>query len=417
MKAKTLYIKNFHLRNYCKSLLWFTFIFLFGINNNKSYANNDSLKIEILLTNKILESAGLSDVLIGEMSMTRSNLLVLSTKKQLYLCGWGGLKKLGSQDIGEIRSLAMNQQGGLMIIRNNELCYLDSVDNLTKFLTLPSNNFKISSGKYCMYLYESGINETNKYSIYILLHGYKYKKLIDLSQPVNTLIEFKNSIYFTNENKIFCYSYETNSIKAIVALPTSNNIRSIAIDSINNQLFISTDKSIYTYKENKLYVFSDKLSGTLMFYENSLIVFDPMTNRLLRILGINNLLSYYNQSEQEAPLSPATSNDNKINNATSVSTTTTQTQAPAPVTATTSVSNPVTKPVIKETQPTKEIITNASIIKMAKAKLSDDLIIDVIKSSEVNFDLKVESMVNLSNNGVSSAVIKEMKAAMEKKKQ
>lgn len=63
----------------------------------------------------------------------------------------------------------------------------------------------------------------------------------------------------------------------------------------------------------------------------------------------------------------------------------------------------------------KETLTNDNIKKMVKSKLSDELIINVIKTSNVNFDLNVEAMIDLSNQGVSSAVILEMKNAMDKK--
>lgn len=58
---------------------------------------------------------------------------------------------------------------------------------------------------------------------------------------------------------------------------------------------------------------------------------------------------------------------------------------------------------------TTETLTNSTIIKMVKAKLSDDIIIDEINSSKVNFNVSIDSIKFLSNKNVSSRVIQAMK--------
>jgi predicted nucleic acid-binding Zn-ribbon protein len=59
---------------------------------------------------------------------------------------------------------------------------------------------------------------------------------------------------------------------------------------------------------------------------------------------------------------------------------------------------------------TDEILTNSSIIKMVKAKLADELVIDVIQSSKVTFDLSDNAVASLKTDGVSPQVIDVMKA-------
>jgi hypothetical protein len=60
---------------------------------------------------------------------------------------------------------------------------------------------------------------------------------------------------------------------------------------------------------------------------------------------------------------------------------------------------------------TGDPITNSTILKMVKGKLSDDLIIDEINSSKVNFDLSNEAVKTLSAGNVSDNVIGAMKTA------
>ncbi|MFZ0282671.1 MAG: hypothetical protein WAL29_13555 [Bacteroidales bacterium] len=56
-----------------------------------------------------------------------------------------------------------------------------------------------------------------------------------------------------------------------------------------------------------------------------------------------------------------------------------------------------------------DVLNNNSIIKMVKAKLSDELIIEVIQSSEVQFDLSGSALKDLSDQSVSQRVIDVMK--------
>ncbi len=58
-----------------------------------------------------------------------------------------------------------------------------------------------------------------------------------------------------------------------------------------------------------------------------------------------------------------------------------------------------------------DALTNTTIIKMVKAKLSDDIIIDEIGNTEVNFNLCADSVSFLRKENVSEPVLQAMKAA------
>jgi uncharacterized coiled-coil DUF342 family protein len=58
---------------------------------------------------------------------------------------------------------------------------------------------------------------------------------------------------------------------------------------------------------------------------------------------------------------------------------------------------------------TTETLTNGSVIKMTKAKLSDELIIDMIQTSPSKFDLSDEALKKLEGENVSHSVIEAMK--------
>ncbi len=57
-----------------------------------------------------------------------------------------------------------------------------------------------------------------------------------------------------------------------------------------------------------------------------------------------------------------------------------------------------------------DVLTNSTIIKMVKARLSDELIIDEIKNSPTRFNVSADSIKILTENNVSATVIKAMQA-------
>jgi len=64
---------------------------------------------------------------------------------------------------------------------------------------------------------------------------------------------------------------------------------------------------------------------------------------------------------------------------------------------------------------TSDTLTNSSVIRMVKAKLADELIIEVIQSSEVRFELNESSVKDLTRENVSKPVIDAMKIAQPQK--
>ncbi|HJR71259.1 MAG TPA: hypothetical protein VKA43_14545 [Gammaproteobacteria bacterium] len=53
-------------------------------------------------------------------------------------------------------------------------------------------------------------------------------------------------------------------------------------------------------------------------------------------------------------------------------------------------------------------MTNQSVIDLAKAKMSDDIILAAIRGSKPSFDLSADGLIALKNAGVSDAVLQEM---------
>src|SRR5713101_7098300 len=58
-----------------------------------------------------------------------------------------------------------------------------------------------------------------------------------------------------------------------------------------------------------------------------------------------------------------------------------------------------------------EALTNADVVKMVEAKLSDDLIVSKIRASACSFDTSTDTILKLKSQGVSDGVIQAMVSA------
>lgn len=325
-------------------------------------------KIEVLMSSYLLSQVPLDVSFVNSMSITPNRNVLLSSKNQFYLLGWGGIMPYGVDKIGDISSFSYTNDNLLFTVRNKELCIIDSLGQFSKIYDLPNLNMALSAGKELMYLYDkAGTN--NKNGLYIIAKGRRFTKLLEMPTPINAIFEQNDSLLFASGNKLFMVDMKTKQVKALVSLPqVGKEIVSITFDPDKSTIYFSTNSAIYTLKSNLSECMTDKFGGSLTYLDRGLLVFDSDKKMLIRIMLDNN----------------------------------------------TEPIKPVSKP-LPSSKNEPEIITNASIINLVKNKVSDDFIIELISLSEPNFDMSVNGMVELSKQGVSSNVIMEMKKAMKKK--
>ncbi|MBN1789115.1 MAG: hypothetical protein JW830_01375 [Bacteroidales bacterium] len=327
-------------------------------------SNKDSVRYEILMNSKLLEDLKINASLNASFNFTSRNLILLSSTDQFYLMGWGNLVPFGKKAKPVIGAFAFTPDSILMVIRNNELCYMDSTGNLSFVYKLPGAGMGISAGRYVMYLYERN-SAKKKNALYALARGGKYTKVLEVPRPITSVEEYNGDILFSTENAVLRYNPATKSLKALATLPDKSAVESIALDPTTGRVYFSAGNLTGAILDNSPMVITDKLGGTLR-YANGLIVFNPKSRLMIRLTGLETAIN-----------------------------------APPPP--------PVTKPELEEKT---EILTNASIIDLVRNQLSDDLIIHIISRSKVNFDLGVDAMIALSDQQVSSKVILAMKQAM-----
>ena len=247
--------------------------------------SGDSLRFKILLTAKMLNDIHLNECLINSLDITSNRLILLSTSNQFYLLGWGGIVPLGKNVTGIISSFAFTPDSLLMTIRNNELCSIDSLGNLSKLFKLPNPSMGISAGKYVMYVYDRN-TEQKQSALYLIAKGGKYLKVFNVPGPISSVAETNNSILFATGNALFRFTPANKELKTIAVLSKNKKIASIAVEPSGNVIYFSTDSVLYALKDSSVVIITDKYAGTLRYYNGGLMIFNPERKVLIRMEGI-----------------------------------------------------------------------------------------------------------------------------------
>lgn len=329
--------------------------------------DNDSLRFEVLMTSQMLKTINLDAEFIKSIDITSERHVLISTKDQFYLLGWGGITPLGkSVTSGSIRSFAFSPDSLLMVVKNDEICYFDSNKELKKLYKLPGKQMAISAGKDVMYVYDQSTTASGNV-VYVITPGGNYAVLLEVSLPVNDVEELDSSLIFASGNMVYKFDLKTKNYKVLSSLSKEKTIISVTSDPSCGRIYFSTNSAIYAVNDTSAITVSEGMGGILKFFDDGLVVFDPAKKFLLRIAGIEEELG------KAQPYKP------------------------------------------EETQkPQDGVLRNANISALAKSEMSDALIISIIRRSKTDFNLSIDSMIDLSAEGVSSDVIMEMRRAMKR---
>ncbi|MRR21711.1 hypothetical protein EG830_01870 [bacterium] len=348
---------------FSKTVLTSLFVAL-ALNAHIAIYGNDTLRYEILMNKTMLKELNIHDAFTGTMDITANRLLLISSANQFYLAGWGGLVPFGKPVQGNIDAFAFTHDSALMVIRKNELCWFDSESRLSLLFRLPEEGMKISGGDRVMYIYNaSGI--VDKYALYVIAQGGMYSKLLEMPSPISGVMEMGNSLLFSSGSILFDFDLKTRNLKSVTVLPADKQINSFAADKKTGRIYLSAGQAIYALKDSGAVLISDDLSGTLRFFEDGLLVFNPEDQTIIRIIGLEHEIA--------------------------------------------SGTNMKPDPEIRQTV---NVLKNSTVIDLVKNNLSDALIISLIRRAKVDFSLTTDDVIELSGKGVSPAVIMEMRQAM-----
>ena len=201
----------------------------------------------------------------------------------------------------------------------------------------------------------------------MIARGGRYTKLLEMPSPIRAVTEMENSVLFASGSVLYDFDMNTRELKAVTVLPAEKQIYSFAVDKTTGRIYLSAGHEIYALRGSDAVLISDDLSGTLKFFDNGLMVFSPKESTIIRIAGLEGEMAV---NRSRVPL-----------------------------------------PVIRQTV---NVLTNSTVEDLVKNNLSDDLIISLIRRAKVDFSLRTDDVIKLSAEGVSTAVIMEMRQAMQR---
>ncbi len=343
------------------------FIFVLWAVGISAMPEITSLRLEVLLTGKMLDSLHTQSPFINSIVVSSHRHIMISTSHQFYLLGWGGMSTLGKETAGEIGAFAFTPDSLLMVIRDKDVCCFDSRGRLSRLYTLPCNGMGISAGKKVMYVYDRNHDKATK-ALYVIAQGGNYAKILEVTSPIESVIELDNRLVFASGNTLFQYNLKDKELKALASLPGNKIIQSVTADRSTNRIYFSTDNMVCAIKDTSRVLVTDKAGGTLEFFNGGLIVLNPEKKFLVRIVNMEHQLTEQFRFRD----------------------------------------------IISAIRQTKEPLTNTVVIDLASKKVPDEFIINLINTSKVNFNLSVDSLIALAGQHVSSPVIKAMKQVSKK---
>ncbi len=272
-----------------KKPIIYSLVILFLFLVQSAFAQQkDSLRYEVMLSSNMLDSTLKKSHFISAIDMSPGKYITLSTGDKIYLLGWGGISQLGNKvDGNPVNSYAYTKDGLLMAIRNNVLGYMNAEGNLDTLVQLPRADMKIAAGKEVMYLFDQS-REDKQYKLYAFAKGGKYKQLLVSPKPITTVVEMSDSLYLAIGSGVFSFSPQSKVLNLVAGFQKESEIQSMAVDSKNGILYIATREGIYALKDNSLvYVTGDFGGGMIKYFSGGLIIFNPETCDIIRIVNID----------------------------------------------------------------------------------------------------------------------------------
>lgn len=170
-------------------------------------------------------------------------------------------------------------QSGHPIIINERYLGLIRHGLFVPNLTLPQLGFELATGANdTLYLY----NVATPSPIYHF-DGKMITPVAHPNQAVQALTVLNQTIIFATKEGIFSLEPD-KPLGLIIPLPTSILVRSIAINPLSAELFVSTDDTIFSLRDGIMMPLVTGIGGVVAYYDNALWVADAKRKQLYIIL-------------------------------------------------------------------------------------------------------------------------------------
>jgi hypothetical protein len=252
----------------------------------------NNLRYEIMLNKNMLNASMRDERFVNGIDVSPDKYITLSTDNKMYQLGWGGIKQLGQNVNGFVGSYGYTSAGILLVVKNSTLCYMDTLGKLIQLVQLPTPNMGLAAGKEVMYLFDRNRKDKH-YRLYAFAKGAKYKTLLVSPKPITTAIEMNDSLYMAIGSGVFSFSPKDNTMNLVAGFQKESEIKSMTVDSTNNILYVATRDAIYAIQNNNImYVTGDFGGGIIKYFRDGLIIFNPESKDIIRIVNISSTLVF-----------------------------------------------------------------------------------------------------------------------------
>lgn len=236
-------------------------------------------RIEVLLNQTLATQAGMGQP-VPALALTPNRAVLLADATRAYAVGWGGVKPL---DALRLDAFAYTRDGLLMGVRGRQLMYLGADGKLKTLSGLPAAGMGISAGESArLFLFER--NASGPSALYELLPQRRFRKLLESPHAITAVTESQGRVLFAAGNAVFTLAPD-KSLLVLAAIPGKAPLRSLAASRSGNTLYLSDGQNVFALTDGTASTLLKDTGGTLLSDGDALLVLDPRSSLLLRIVS------------------------------------------------------------------------------------------------------------------------------------
>ena len=233
------------------------------------------LQVEVLL-DPPLATARHVGALALDFDVSPRRYVVVADPDHLYAVGWGGVAPVGALPGAD--SLAYTDDGLLLVVRGDQLLYLDAAGALAPLFALPHAGMALATGgPGVVYLFDRA-GGGGRYGLYELAPGRRVTLLLESPRPIDAVAQTGGRLLFASGGAVF--EATPGRRMRLVAHLRGAAIRSVAAD--DRHVYLSDGAAVYALGKD-LELVTATAGGTLRVRGGALLVLDPAHHLLLRL--------------------------------------------------------------------------------------------------------------------------------------
>lgn len=242
-------------------------------------ATPPKLALQIILNPAIAQKAGLG-TLANCVAVTPDGVAIVSDQNHLWEAGAAGALPIGN--FAGLPSFAFVPGGLLIGVSGQNLVYVDTDGTLQTLFALPAPGMSVASGAGNSLLL-FGPEGGGQYGLYLVYPGHKAAKLFRAPSPIQDAAQAGGKTFFISDGMLFAV---TGRQAKLIAAEPGAGFTSVAADPAGNHIFVSDGAHVFQIKSQGALPISGDLGGLIRWYGGGLLIFNPQSRTLIRLVGL-----------------------------------------------------------------------------------------------------------------------------------